>query len=236
MGKIKILIKVYGELPYQINFKKIKKFKSSIFEVVGVDYFSLPAYQNGIDYVTIEDYVWDDVIQKEKNINLIFGITNAHLSGRFYSRLLNENRVIFSFSIIRSFLQERHIALENVVLKQLYAYSLAMLAKKSIAIEDICHNDTKCCLYDMNGDLSDVSATFFNPSICRSCEEFLSQKDVPENKIQLAKRELKKLKISLFYRMLEWIKNHPILFIVISFCFSVLSDFIASWLLNIITN
>lgn len=235
MGKIKIKINIYGCLPFSFDLSKIKKFKSSVFEVVGnVNHLRLPECSNGVDYVTIEDKVWEKVIKNDDDVDLVFSITNAYLEGDFYSRRLSEKRVIFSFALIRDFLKERYISLENVILKELYMYSLYLMTGEYDEKKVICHNDTRGCMYDMDGDLRDVAETFYNPSICRSCEEFLSQKGVPENEIQGVQQELAKLKPALFYRILCWVKEHPVWALFFTFLGSVISDILASIVLEIL--
>lgn len=228
MKKIKIKINIYGCLPFSIDLNKIKKFKSSVFEVIGIDEFPLPEYQSGVDYATIHDNVWKKTIKKDGKEDLVFSITNAYLENSFYSRRLSDKRVIFSFGEIRSYLEERYIPLENVILKELYMYSLYLKTDKYNEIADICHNETKGCLYDMDGILSDVAETFYAPKLCRRCEEKLSKKGLPENIISEVKEELKKLKPIRLYKFLLFIKKYLLWSLIFTFMLSVLAGLLAS--------
>jgi hypothetical protein len=69
---------------------------------------------------------------------------------------------------------EGHIPLENLVLRILYAYSLVYLRQDNkipsqINVLDFTHDDTRGCLFDMNGNKTDVLFSLDKPKIGDEC-------------------------------------------------------------------
>lgn len=61
------------------------------------------------------------------------------------------------------------------------------------------HDETKGCLFDMNGIKSDLIESCNKPIICRECEYKLTNAMVPNNVIENIKHELKSVKKPLYY-------------------------------------
>lgn len=221
MKKVKVKIIQCGILDEPLNYNIIKKFKSSAFEITEVEEgVMLENMSNGYDYSTYEDNYWEKKIKGNDNI-LTFVITNVQLEGNFYARHLNHKRVIFSFRQILTYLTEKHIKLENVILKALYEYSLVFPElRKGYEELSIWHNETRGCLYDIDGVLSDIVRTCKEPKICVNCESRLLQKGLSAKDLQSVKQELKKIKRSRFLDMYEWGQKHIILSMFLGSVFS----------------
>lgn len=78
------------------------------------------------------------------------------------------------------------------------------------------HDETRGCLYDMNGIKFDLVESCVNPIICIDCEQKLSSGKVPLNLISDTKQELREVKKDLYFRWMDFIKIHPILSVAIS--------------------
>lgn len=231
MKKVKVKIIQCGILDEPLNYNIIKKFKSSAFEITEVEEgVMLENMSNGYDYSTYEDNYWENKIKGNDNI-LTFVITNVQLDENHYARHLSHKRVIFSFRQILPYLTEKHIKLENVILKALYEYSLVFPElRKGYENADMWHNETRGCLYDIDGVLSDIVMTCKKPRICVSCENQLLHKGVSARDIETIKQELKKIKRSRFLDMYEWGQKHIILSMflgsVFSFALGLLTSFV----------
>ncbi len=212
MKKVKVKIIQCGMLDEPLNYNIIKKFKSSAFEITEVEEgVMLENMSNGYDYSTYEDNYWEKKIKGDDNI-LTFVITNVQLDENHYARHLSHKRVIFSFRQILPYLTKKHIKLENVILKALYEYSLVFPElRKGYENADMWHNETRGCLYDIDGVLSDIVMTCKKPRICVSCENQLLHKGLSAKDIETIKNELKKIKRSRFLDMYEWVQKHIML-------------------------
>lgn len=63
---------------------------------------------------------------------------------------------------------------------------------KHLSDKNIWHNETRGCLYDVDGVLSDIVRTCKEPKICVNCESRLLQKGLSAKDIETVKQELKK--------------------------------------------
>ena len=218
-----------------LNYNIIKKFKSSAFEITEVEEgVMLENMSNGYDYSTYEDNYWENKIKDNDNI-LTFVITNVQLDENHYARHLSHKRVIFSFRQILPYLTEKHIKLENVILKALYEYSLVFPElRKGYENADMWHNETRGCLYDIDGVLSDIVMTCKKPRICVSCENQLLHKGLSAKDIETIKQELKKIKRSRFLDMYEWVQKHIMLSMFLGIAFPFILGLFTSFVYDLI--
>ena len=108
-----------------------------------------------------------------------------------------------------------NIPLQNIVLRILYAATL--LYKRfgdRIPSADeptnYAHDETRDCLFDMNASKLDVIHSCHRPRICDFCVGELRKAQVSNEVIQEAQREIKGIAKPLFYRIGDFIKQHPI--------------------------
>ncbi len=107
----------------------------------------------------------------------------------------------------------------------LYSYSLVYIkaGKKIPDIEDIfsfTHDETRGCLFDMNGIKTDLIASCHLPKLCDECQEKMRSDRVSNDIISLAQTEIKKIRKDLYYQILDFVKQHPIWSLVISTLFA----------------
>ncbi|WJV64566.1 hypothetical protein PCO87_11420 [Pectobacteriaceae bacterium C52] len=233
MAKLKIKIVTLGYIPARFDIKKIQSWKSKLFEISSIDYYNLNCNSD-------IEYAWaysDDLIVKQTpeigDANFLVVLTNVPLEDNWYSRRLGNNKVIFTFHEIKDYLLYDNIPLENVVYRILYAYSLVYM-RSGRRIPDygerpgFTHDETKGCLFDMNGIKSDLIESCNKPIICRDCEHKLTNGMVSNNVIENIKHELKGIKKPLYYRWLDFIKVHPLISLAISSLTVVLLGIIGS--------
>lgn len=233
MKQVKVKIIQYGTLAQKIDYKKIGNHKSSIFKVITCDCHPyMPDCDNGVDFVHYSDEQWERLMPKNNHeADFIFGITDFALDYNFYSRPVRDKSVIFSFRNIRDCLNEANIPLENVIIQQLYAYCIYLSQHESLRTASICHDETRGCIYDKNGAIVDIALSCNQLNLCGECQNTLLSWGFTKKEVKNLVKELTKVKKPLFYRMLDWIKRHPILAIIISFIFSILSDLASSGIL-----
>lgn len=225
MSKVKIKLVSIGHLPIEFNSKKIPKFSSSIFEVVGnIDNHELRCNSDGPDWEFSDDLVRNQM--PNPNVaDFMIAIVNVPLKDNWYSRRLGNNQVVFTFYEIKEILLQANIPLENVIYRLLNAYAFAYKRNLNKIPEfhemtDFTHDETRGCLFDMNGIKSDLVASCHRPIICDECKERLRLGRVSNDEIKSAEKDIKKIQKDLYYRILANVKRHPILAIVLSSLFA----------------
>ncbi|EJZ6658440.1 hypothetical protein OIN05_000504 [Salmonella enterica] len=233
MGKIKIKLVTLGHIPARFDKNKILKWKSSYFSIdKSIDDYSLTCDSD------IEDWAFSDRLMSEqlpeiKEHDFLIAITNVPLENNWYSRRLGNNRVLFTFHEIKDFLDYANIPLENAILRVLYAYSIAYLNNGSEipgydSVIGFTHDETKGCLFDMNGIKTDLIESCASPIVCRDCEHKFHGKNVPLNLIQGIRKEIKRIKKPLYYRWVDFVKSHPIISLVASMVSVIILGMISS--------
>lgn len=152
---------------------------------------------------------------------------------------LSSNRVVFSFHEIKEILRFSNIPLENVIYRLLYAYTL--LYKRSgdripetADYANFTHDETRGCVFDMNGIKTDVVYSCHNPIICTDCVERLRREKVSDETISQCQSEIKKIRKTLFYRITDFVKQHPLWSLAISMATAIILNVIASYVYDAI--
>lgn len=221
MSRIKIKLISVGHLPLGLQLDRVKKWGSQIFEVDPfIDNYSLRCDSDGPDW-EFSDHLVKAQLPELQGYDFLIAIVNVPLEGNWYARRLGDNSVVFTFHEIRDILSHSNIPLENAIYRVLYAYSLLFLRSgRSIpdygALSGYTHDETRGCLFDMNGIKTDLVASCHNPKLCDECEERFKANKVPGSTLTLAKKEIKGIRKELYYRIIEGVKRHPIVALLIS--------------------
>lgn len=184
-SKIKVKVVRLGYFPFEINLKKISKWKSKLFEVVGDI-----TIQESIKTIKKEEFYDDDYLAGQINrikktfndpYDFLFVISNIKLKDDWYSRVLIQNTVIMSYKNIIGILEKSNIPSENAILMLLYTY--ALLYKKNGQVptteeeESFLHGDTRGCLFDLSSEEKEIIYSCINPIICEECRFKLTEID-----------------------------------------------------------
>jgi len=143
----------------------------------------------------------------------------------WYSRRIGNNRAVFTFHEIKEYLKQENIPLENAVLRVLYAYTLLFI-RSGNKIPDYTeatsytHDETRGCLYDMNGVKSDIVESCVTPIVCSECQERMKNQHVSNNAISAVQNEIKKIRKTAYFRALDFVKQKPITSLAISSLFA----------------
>lgn len=246
MGKVKVKLVTLGHLPVTFKKEQLLSWKTELFEVSSV----IDEYPLNCDS-DIEDWQYSDELLAgclsdlplEIESDFLIAITNVPLTGNWYSRRIAKNKIVFTFHEIKDILSYSDIPLQNVMYRLLYAYSLVFLRSgRKIPnygeAQSFTHDETKGCLFDMNGIKTDLVTSCVSPIICSECEQELLKRKIPSNLIKTTKREIIKIRKPLYFRWMDFIKLHPIISIFVSSVFvvflgvlgSVIASYIYSWI------
>lgn len=221
MDKLKITVVTIGHMPAEFDKQKISNWKSGVFSVAGdIENYALTHDSDGDDW-EFTDVKLEEVLPNEYSGNFLIAIVNVPLELNWYSRRLSNNRVVFTFHEIKEILLFSNIQLENIVYRLLYAYSL--LYKRSgnrIPVDaeatNFTHDETRGCIFDMNGIKTDIIYSCHKPIVCSDCVERLRREKISNETISKIQSEILKIKKPLFFQILGFIKSHPIWSIIIS--------------------
>jgi hypothetical protein len=239
MDKIKITVATIGHMPANFDKNKIKKWNSSVLSVNGeIESYSLNKDSDGYNW-DYSDKSLAKALPNNYSGDFLICIVNVPLELNWYIRRLSNNRVVFTFHEIKEILSYSNIPLENIIYRILYAYTL--LYKRSYnkiptteEHTNVAHDETRGCLFDMNGLKTDVIYSCHNPVICNPCEEKLKQEKISNEVISKIKSEIKNIRKPLFYRLAEFIKRHPIMSLIISSIAAIILGAIGSYIATVI--
>ena len=218
MDKIKITLIRIGYVDRLINFKKIKKWKSKIFEIVDIQ--CIEHLSDDIINRSIQDGYLDLKYQKEdmdilikeipKNGNIAVAIIPYRFVDNHYLHRI-DNRAVVSLDGIKNILDIDNISIENFIIRQLYK-----LCARSLFEECSNHLDSRGCLYDMNGNRTHIIYNTEKPIICDDCKGKIKRCQVSQQALPTLEKELKKIKKTFLLKVELCIKKYPLLSIIVS--------------------
>lgn len=226
MDKAKIKLITIGRLPLHLDLNRISAWRSEVFELAGdIDNFALRCDSDS------DGWVFSDALLKAQlpvhaGADFLIAVVNVPIEDNWYSRRLGDNQIVFTFSQIREFLTWENIPLENAILRALYAYTL-LYRRSGNRIPSFgeapgfTHDETRGCLFDMNGIKSDLVESCNKPIVCAACEERLRNERVSTQTIKAAQKEIRKIRKRLYYRALDFVKAKPLVALTISSAFAI---------------
>lgn len=227
MDKVKIKLVTIGHLPLHLNLNQVSVWSSDVFELVGeIDNFALRCDSDGSDW-EFSDLLLREQLPANTDADFLLAIVNVPIKANWYSRRLGNNQIVFTFSQIREFLTWENIPLENAILRVLYAYTLLYRrsGNKIPSFDEatsFTHDETRGCLFDMNGIKSDLVESCNKPVVCSECEERLRNDRVSIQTIKNVQKEIQKIRKQLYYRVFDFVKAKPVIALIISSIFAII--------------
>ncbi|MGN4145795.1 hypothetical protein [Flavobacterium johnsoniae] len=221
MSKVKIKLIILGQLPVDLDKLKLSNWKSEVFEIVGqIDNYSIVNNADGLSWEFSDENI-EEQLPENYDGDFLIAMTHVPLENNYYARRFANNRICMTFYEMADILNINNIPIENLVYRLLYSYTLIykrhgnrMPSRDEIT--SFTHDETRGCLFDMNGIKSDVVYSTNNPIICDQCVQKLTAEKVPLNIISEIKEELKSVKKGIYYRLADLIKKYPVWAILLS--------------------
>lgn len=241
MKKVQIKLGIIGYLPFPFNQKKILKWQSDIFEIIDISEHDIIAQRSDKDGWIYSDELLDTKLPLKGEEDIFIGVTYIPLENNWYSRILKNNRLIISYYGLHRLIVDNNIPIENLILRLLYAASIALISKTDIPTAkegriDLIHDDTRACIFDMNGIIGDVIYSLDRPQLCNSCINMLKNKNVDKKIITQINQELKKIKKDRYRRIELFIKAHPLISIIITIISGIIISMAANYLYDTLKN
>jgi len=240
MSKTSIKIIMIGHIEKIIDFDLIVKHSSEFFVIEELNRISdLPVPNKDDGYLDIV-YSVEEIKKILSNINhdgLIIGVMNYKYDDNFYMHRLDENKVCISVTGLEEILKRKEISLENFILKniyEIYIFYKILGSTLSNAVYDFVHNDTRGCLFDLNGDKNDIIYNTEKPIICHECQSKINKQAIPDNFINQLETELKKITKPKFKTIELFIKKYPLLSISATIIFSTIINILSNYIWKLI--
>lgn len=232
-SKVRIKLVTIGYLPQDFHIDRINSWKSEIFQLAGnIENFSLRTDSDG-DSWDFSDTLICKQLPKNWDGDFLIALVNVPIEDNWYTRLVGKNQIVFTFHEIKEILKDSHIPLENVVLRLLYAFALVFrqCGNRIPTLDEgagFFHHETRGCIFDITGIKTDLPASCDKPQICDECQERLKNKQVSNDIIEQSKKEILCIRKEFYFRIVEFVKKHPVWALVISSCYALILNIIAS--------
>ncbi len=232
--KFKIAIITLGHVEHKVNIKKIKKWKSNLFEINSIQKLEQIPESDILDGYLDHKFTKEGLSNSIKCPNgsdIAIAIMAYRFDDNFYLHRLPNNCVALSVYGIKEILNSENISIENFIIKQIYElYALKQLVSQfdSDEVYNIVHTDTRGCLFDLNGDRFDIIYNTENPIICDSCRNQFRNRQLDSNIFPILTSEIKKIKKPLIIQTESFIRKYPLVSIGLSGLFALFLNIIAN--------
>jgi hypothetical protein len=241
MNKLKLCIVVLGHSNKLFNIKKIKTWKSDIFEVKSIQKVeNLPINNIGDSYLNQRYYPeqFQSILVCPTDCDIVIGVMAYQFFDNFYLHLIKEKCAVVSLFGISEILARKNISMENFILKQFYEICTLIHAIPNLSQEkdayDFIHLDTRGCLFDMNGDTQDIIYNTEKPKICDECMGNLQRRQIEENIIIKIKKEMKRIKKQKVLEIELFVRKYPLLSLFVWGVVAISLNILASFLWEMI--
>ena len=230
MRPIKISLVSLGNLKYPVSISHLEIWPSKVLTIQhGASVGHLPNSDGGSWVYTDEHLL--EVLKADEDSDFTVGLINVPLEGNYYMRRLTDKVAVLSLYEMADIVLYSEFTLEQFILRNIYELTVLFAANGKLIPTDYttwAHDEVRGCIFDMNSSKSDIVFSLHRPILCPSCKTRVSSKQLPAEFVPTLERELLQIKKSLFVRMTEWVKVHPIFALLITATFGVVLNLIAS--------
>ena len=240
MSKISIKLIMIGHIEQIIDFDLIQKHSSKLFTIEELNRKSdLPAPNKDDGYLDVVYSVEEmtNILSDITHDGICIGVMNYKYDDNFYMHRLDNNKVCISVAGLEEILKRKDISLENFILKniyEIYIFYKMLGSTLSDQVYDFVHDDTRGCLFDLNGDKNDIIYNTEKPIICNECQSKINRQTIPSNFINQLEYELKKITKPKFKTIELFIKKYPFLSISVTIIFSTTVNILSSYIWKLI--
>jgi hypothetical protein len=230
--QLKITLVSLGSLKYSVDIKYLEAWKSPILKIKhGAAVSHLPD-SNGDDWQYTKSQL-NDLILPDKSASFTLALINAPLEDNYYMKRLSNNVAVLSLYEMAEVVRQSDFTIENYVLRNIYELTVLYAANSSLLPVDAhswAHDDVRGCLFDMNANKSDILFSMHKPNLCETCKARVLSKQVDPNFLPYLIKDLPKIKKTLYFRVTELVKAHPIYALFITSVFAIFLNLVASFI------
>lgn len=239
MTNVKLII--IGHADRIVSFDAIKKYKSKFFkfsDIERINHLPNPQKDDGYLDVVYTKLEIQSIMEDIKFDGLCVAIMNYRFDDNFYMHRVGANKVCISVFGLENILSEKKISIENFIIKSTYEIFIFYKILKNLISNDVytfIHNDTRGCLFDMNGDKRDIIYNTEKPIICDECKGKINTKSIPKNFLEDIQEELSKIDKPFIKKIENFISKYPLFSVLVTFAFSTVINLFSNWLWIMIT-
>jgi hypothetical protein len=174
-----------------------------------------------------------ELITPNQEFAFTVALISAPLQNNYYMRRITESICVISLFQMAEIVRDANFTIEQYIIRNIYELAVIYQSNNALTLpnnETWAHDDTRRCLFDMNIDKSDIVFSLHKPELCTACTARALAYQLPNDFIKNLKNELKKIQKPIYYRMLDWVKGHPILALVFSSLFAISLNLFASYI------
>ena len=242
MKKIAIKICMLGYQQYSNVIKKLKKYKSDLFEIKElVELKQLPECDlDGWGYSDnrICKLLKDNSVTNE-NVDLCICFVNNPIEDNYFTRDLScfdSKTVLCTFYEADTIFKQNNIDLFNYIHGIVLYETVQISTHNKIDENYFLHDDTRNCLFDMCGIKNDIAIKYGIPSLCPECLSKIESRIIDKDFVPLLKKEFKTFKKKLFYRIIDFIKEKPIISIIFTILGTIIINLFSSYIFELLSN
>ena len=224
--KVKIKLAILGHLPHASDIDKLKNWESSLFEITEIVSYVINGDSDGQKWEYSDQNIERKQLPDRVDADVLLAVTSVPLQSNYFARRFSDNRVCLTYNEMTEILSSDNIPKVNLVLRVLYSISFVYRRygnRIPLMHENtnFSHDETRGCIFDMNGIKTDIIYSLNKPQLCTSCIHALTNNEIPTNRIDKGlidkvQKELKKINKGSYYNITDWIKKYPYWAITIS--------------------
>lgn len=239
MRKFEIQLCLLGYQRHLDKIKKLQKYRSKLFHITGcIEIKQLPP--SDLDWAYSDTNICNllsanNVDNSDADLCLCF--IDHPIEDNYFTRDLTQfdsKTVLCSFFQAEEIFAAKNVDLFNYVHGIVLNNLVQIAALHEVDEKHFLHDDTRNCLFDMCGIKEDIAIKYSAPHLCTSCISKIESSAVDKNFLPLLNREFKSFKKMLFYRIIDFIKQRPILAIVMTSIFTILINVMSSFIYELI--
>jgi len=134
-------------------------------------------------------------------------------------------------------LDREHFDIEVFVLRCIYALILVFIENSGrlslSAAVALFHDETRGCLYDFTQNKVEIVHSLDKPGLCADCRARLGHAQIDAEFIPTLFRELKRVRKSRYYRIIDWAKKNPVKTLMLTTLWAILLNVSASFIYDL---
>ena len=230
MNQIRISLVTLGSLKQPVDVPYLEKWSSVVMRIEHRASVGQLPDAEGDDWQYTDEQL-AKVLAPSHGADLTLGLINAPLEDNYFLRRLPQNVAILSLHEMAEIVQYENFTVETFILR--VAYELTCLYKAEGRIPPTGelswkHDDIRGCLFDMCSSKGDIVFSLQRPGLCDACRNRLHQRQVDAKFLPALKKELTGLKKTLYFRLSDWVRAHPILALALTSLFAIALNLVSS--------
>ncbi|MCE2677000.1 MAG: hypothetical protein LW632_02530 [Burkholderiaceae bacterium] len=233
---LKISLVTLGHLKYSLKVKELTEWKSNLLKITQNAQLNHLQDPEGNDQEYLDTQLFE-LIQADQEADFTVALIGAPLENNYYMRRISEKICVISLFQMAEIVRDANFTIEQYVLRNIYVLVVIYQSNNALiptGYATWAHDDIRTCLFDMNMDKNDIVFSLHKPQLCTQCTARSQRYQLPNGFLETLKNELKKIQKPIYYRMLDWVREHPILALVFSSLFAISLNLYASYIFEFI--